>query len=521
MSDVYIYLRKSRADLEAEQRGEGETLLKHKKQLLALARERDYAVKHIFEEIVSGETIIHRPEMLKLLQNVEQNKCDGVLVMDIDRLGRGNMQDQGLIMETFKASNTLIITPRKTYDLNDEFDEEYSEFEAFMARKELKMTTRRMQRGRINSINEGNYLAPRPPYGYDIVKDSTGRYLVENKEQAEIVRLIFSMYADDAKSNGSRIIAQHLNDMGVLSYTNKQWSASMIVSIIKNPVYSGKITWKKKKSKKSADPNKVREVKLNPRDEWIVVDGKHKAIVDDVTFRIATEKMNGRYHLPFKHLNPVSNQFAGLVVCGHCGKNMIRRPMGESAVRIICGNRPDLCDCKSSKFDDLEKKIIDVLEQQLNFYESDLANEKHDKTAHKQVADVAEAQLAAITVEINEYNKQKDNLHNLLERGVYDIETFLERSTIISEQLALLHEQKGKIEKQLLFASCEDNVSEIMYPLLKSVLISYKLSHSAEEQNNLLRSVVDHIIYKKTQDQKLDDFSIEAYMLSPQTLLSR
>ena len=53
--------------------------------------------------------------------------------MEIDRLGRGDMEDQGLILKTFKNANTLIVTPRKIYDLNDEFDEEYTEFEAFMA----------------------------------------------------------------------------------------------------------------------------------------------------------------------------------------------------------------------------------------------------------------------------------------------------------------------------------------------------------------------------------------------------
>ncbi|WP_131736709.1 recombinase family protein, partial [Clostridioides difficile] len=105
----------------------------------------------IKEELVSGESIEYRPKMLELLGEIKNNNYDAVLVMDIDRLGRGNMQDQGLILDTFKKSKTKIITPRKTYDLNDEFDEEYSEFEAFMARKELKLISRRMQRGKIKS----------------------------------------------------------------------------------------------------------------------------------------------------------------------------------------------------------------------------------------------------------------------------------------------------------------------------------------------------------------------------------
>ncbi|MFH5796928.1 recombinase family protein, partial [Clostridium perfringens] len=87
----------------------------------------------------------------------------------------GNMQDQGLILETLKKSKTKIITPRKTYDLTNEFDEEYSEFEAFMARKELKLITRRMQRGRIKSVEEGKFIASKPPYGYKFTFDENGK----------------------------------------------------------------------------------------------------------------------------------------------------------------------------------------------------------------------------------------------------------------------------------------------------------------------------------------------------------
>ena len=48
---------------------------------------------------------------------------DGVLVMEVERLARGNSVDQGIIAQAFKYSNTLIITPTKTYDPQNEFDE--------------------------------------------------------------------------------------------------------------------------------------------------------------------------------------------------------------------------------------------------------------------------------------------------------------------------------------------------------------------------------------------------------------
>lgn len=138
MDRICIYLRKSRADEELEKSiGEHETLSKHKKALLKFAKDKNLNIVEIKEEIVSGESLFFRPKMLELLKEVEDKTYTGVLVMDMQRLGRGDMKEQGVILETFKNSNTKIITPVKTYDLNNDFDEDFSEFEAFMSRKEL------------------------------------------------------------------------------------------------------------------------------------------------------------------------------------------------------------------------------------------------------------------------------------------------------------------------------------------------------------------------------------------------
>ena len=95
-----MYLRKSRAE-----EGAGsweETLSKHREALSALARRMKLTIGGCYEEVLSGESLLGRPEMLRLLQDVEAGKYDAVLCMDIDRLGRGGMKDQGIILETFK-----------------------------------------------------------------------------------------------------------------------------------------------------------------------------------------------------------------------------------------------------------------------------------------------------------------------------------------------------------------------------------------------------------------------------------
>ena len=122
-----IYLRKSRADIEAEAHGEGETLLRHEKALLDLAKRQKLNVTEIYREVVSGETISARPMMQKLLEEVEQGIWSGVLVMEVERLARGDTIDQGIVSQAFKYTGTKIITPMNVYDTSNEYDEEIIE----------------------------------------------------------------------------------------------------------------------------------------------------------------------------------------------------------------------------------------------------------------------------------------------------------------------------------------------------------------------------------------------------------
>ena len=121
-----IYLRKSRSDSPLET--VEEVLEKHEKQL------QDFAIRtfgqpipeeNIFREVVSGETIADRPEMKSVLSRMESKNIEGVLVIEPQRLSRGDLVDCGNIIRAFKYTNTKILTPLKTYDLHDRFDEKF------------------------------------------------------------------------------------------------------------------------------------------------------------------------------------------------------------------------------------------------------------------------------------------------------------------------------------------------------------------------------------------------------------
>ena len=95
-----IYLRKSRADRELELQGFGETLKRHRDTLIELAKKKNLPIGEIYEEVVSGDSIAARPQMQRLLNDVSDGKWEGVLVMEIERLARGDTSDQGIVTKT-------------------------------------------------------------------------------------------------------------------------------------------------------------------------------------------------------------------------------------------------------------------------------------------------------------------------------------------------------------------------------------------------------------------------------------
>ena len=165
--EVLIYLRKSRSDSPDET--VEEVLARHERQLQEYAV-RSYGLpvpeQNIYREVVSGETIEDRPEVQKVLARIENPDIKGVLIIEPQRLSRGDWEDGGRILSSFRYSYTLIITPHKTYDLQDKFDYKFFKMELSQGNDYLEYTKEILNRGRIASVREGNFIGSIAPFGY-------------------------------------------------------------------------------------------------------------------------------------------------------------------------------------------------------------------------------------------------------------------------------------------------------------------------------------------------------------------
>ncbi|RGL39109.1 recombinase family protein [Paenibacillus polymyxa] len=528
LDEYCIYLRKSRTDLEAEARGEGETLARHEKTLLELSRRLKISIKKIYREIVSGETIAERPVMQKVLSEVEDGIWKGVLVMEVERLARGDTSDQGTVAQSFKYSNTKIITPMKTYDPNDEYDEEYFEFGLFMSRREFKTINRRLQRGRMSSVNEGKYLGSIAPYGYaryKLVKEK-GYSLEIIEEEAEVVKMIFDWYVNGKQmpdgtieAMGTSLIAHELNILQIPSAKGGLWVTETINTIIRNPVYMGKIKWGSRPLKKKKVDGKI--VKTRPRmsiDQMILIPGRHEAIVTEALWIKANEKLALNPSKPISPRKKISNPLASIMICGKCNRRLIRRPYPNRNDTLMCPVKE--CKNVSSELILVESRIMEGLKNWLASYKADWENRRVEKKEDTQV-DLLGKAIKKIEKDIADLQTQLDNLHDLLEQKVYTVEKFLDRSQIISEKI------KNKVlDKESLLNKLNDNESqitnkEIVIPKLEHVLDIYYKTDDPALKNELLQSVIEKVVYTKEKGARwhgsLDDFEIKIFPKLPRT----
>ena len=524
-SESYVmYLRKSRADLEAEQRGEGETLARHERALLELADRMGIDLADIYREIVSGETIAARPVMQKLLAEVEAGLWSGVLVMEVERLARGDTIDQGIVAQAFQFSGTKIITPTKTYDPDDEFDEEYFEFGLFMSRREYKTINRRLQRGRIASVKEGKYAGSVPPYGYDRRKleQDKGYVLVPDPERAPVVELIFQLYTTgEEKPDGSRErlgvsrIVRRLNEWKIPPKRGDTWSPASVRDMLMNPVYAGMLRWNWRREVKQRKDGQVVVSRPRMRDGLILVQGRHEAIIDPETFSMAQELLSKNHAPPIREKGVVQNPLAGIVICGKCGRRMQRRPYLKKGLppSLMCPN--SACDNASSELAVVETRIIDSLRRWSETYRlawSETAPNRDMIGIHRQALHKLDREIAAL-------EKQRENLHDLLERGIYDTDTFLARGRTVASRLEQARQDRDAVASELSREQQDEARRRQLIPKVEHLLDVYD-GLAPASRNVLLKEVLEKVVYRKDPKSRWshpDDFTVDLFPRIPQS----
>lgn len=367
-NEVLEYDRKSRFDdpyLSVE-----EVLEKHARMI------NEYAERHLggpipaenrYKEVGSGESLDDRPEILKLLKAIEDPKIRGIIVVDVQRLSRGDLEDAGRLIRLLRYTKTFVITPYKIYDLNDDFDRDAFERELKRGNEYLEYFKKISLRGKLDSVREGNYIGSIPPYGFNrIVKENGNKIchtLEERKDQADIVRLVFDWYCNE--NIGTTAIARRLEALGMPNKAGgDKWHSYSIVSILENVHYIGCVRWNWRKTIKIIKNQELK--KLRPRakiGEFLVFNGKHDPIVSEELFNKAAEikKMRETSAPDTTLKNPLS----GIMFCKTCGARMGYNTYNKHGIefappKVKCSNQVR-CKSGSADYAEVMSRVCDAL----------------------------------------------------------------------------------------------------------------------------------------------------------------
>lgn len=586
-----VYLRKSQSDDPNEPLEI--TLAKHKKRILKIIGNKNV---DWFEEVVSGDSISERPKIQELLQLISNGFYSNVYCIAIDRLCRGDSIDQGIIAQTIFYSSCLITTPEKTYDLaNSETDRDMFDFSLFIAKREHNLIKKRLLNGKIDAISSGHFIGSIAPYGYNRKKLKKS-YTLEANKDADTVKMIFRMCLDGV---GTSNIANHLNKLDVKPMKSDVWNPPIIRNILTNVTYAGMLTWGKRSIKiRMRNGKKIKTRPLN--NQYELVEGLHTGLVTKEEFFRVQEILKSHPSSKIPKNKEVQNALAGFVICGVCGRKMIRRPYNKSAnknkIRVYEIDKPSLLALLrekkeksglslteiankldvtkdvvvawftpnidkfylSSTFTDKWYELKKLLNIKTNKYDKSImtydvpkppkdtlmCSLSHCSNVSSTLEEVEQAIIGSLEAHLKDFRYYLDNYEEEVKKVVvgntrvikkiqsrieklkkekknalrnYNAEDmtrdeYLELKQDIEEELYKLEEEKAKLEEN----KEEDKI--IRYkkaiPNLSLCINSYdKLT--VENKNNLLKAIIDKVIYikkDKSTKSKKSNFNLEVHL---------
>ena len=320
---IIIYLRKSRS--EGKESVE-EVLARHEKILQDFAEETFGAKipeENIYREVVSGETLDERVEIQKVFQRLEKEEGQVLLVVEPQRISRGEMLDCGRVVQILKYTHTLVATITKIYDLSNKFDKELFETQLLQGNKYLEYSKEIMDRGRQLSLREGKYIGSTPPFGYARKPLDKGFMLVKDQNEAPIVETLFSVFVDDGLTTVET--ANYLNKHEMKPRIAKYWNDEMVRHVLRNEVYYGALVWGKRPVVKRLIDGEIHKYRPSP-DDYMLVKGRQEAIIDKEKWDLAQERLRRNRPSKTNYNRELRNPLAGLVFCKDCGYSLVRVP---------------------------------------------------------------------------------------------------------------------------------------------------------------------------------------------------
>lgn len=316
---VYLYTRVS-----TTMQIDGYSLEAQKSRMKAFAEYNDYVIAGEYEDAgKSGKSIEGRAEFSRMMDDIKSGKggVSYVLVFKLSRFGR-NAADVLSTLQVMQDFGVNLICVEDGIDSSKDAGKLMISVLSAVAEIERENIRVQTMEGRIQKAREGKWNGGFAPYGYSF---NNGKLEINEKE-AIAIRTIFDQYVNT--SAGAIGVAKYLADHGInkrirQNGKNPLFDASLIRRILKNPVYCGKIAYGRRRTEKVHGTRN--DYHLVEQDNYILVDGLHKALVSEELWQKAQVKLLAqakKYEHPTRSADGHIHLLSGIVKCPICGAGM-------------------------------------------------------------------------------------------------------------------------------------------------------------------------------------------------------
>ena len=316
---VYLYTRVS-----TTMQIDGYSLDAQKTKMKAFCDYNEYEIAGEYEDAgKSGKSIEGRIAFNQMMDDIKSGKDEVsyVLVFKLSRFGR-NAADVLATLQVMQDFGVNLICVEDGIDSSKDAGKLMISVLSAVAEIERENIRVQTMEGRMQKAREGKWNGGFAPYGYSLIDGK----LEVNEEEAVAIRTIFDQYVNtDLEANG---IAKYLENHGIdkiarQNGTNPLFDAALIRRIIQNPVYSGKISYGRRRTEKvHGTRNEYRQVR---KDDYLLVDGLHEALVSEEVWEQAQVKVAAqakKYEKVNRDKGEKIHLLSGILKCPVCGSGM-------------------------------------------------------------------------------------------------------------------------------------------------------------------------------------------------------
>lgn len=449
------------------------------------AKSHGYVVSKIFFELgISGRKADKRPEFQKMigLAKSSDHPADAILVWKFSRFARN--QEESIVYKSLlkKKHNVDVISISEPL-VDGPFGSLIERIIEWMDEYYSVRLSGEVTRGMREKAERGGYQA-RPPLGYKIVSHKEPPVIVP--EEAEIVKLIFEKYVHDGM--GLFEIARLLNSHNFKTSHGKEFERRSIEYILQNPTYCGMVRWNR-------TINESKEIR--PESEWIIAEGEQPAIISKELFDKAQERYKREYRP--RGARPASTYkhwLSGIVKCPACGRTMTACKI-ENNKQTYCyfrcyGYSKGKCAAKNSISSlKLEPAVLESIKSVLDTGKITYRKIEAKTEDTADLKTILEDQIKKIDVKLQRIKEAYMN-------GIDTMEEYKENKQAVQEEKQHLEKQLSEIKEEK--SNSKDDDEDMLLRVKNVYDILSSDSVDATTKNDVLRSVVEKIIYEKDKD---------------------